>query len=119
MSASDNARRALGVIRIVNGTVALVAPKRLARRLGADATSDEILPYVFRMFGVRTVLIGRDLLRDEPTAVRSAPLVHASDMVAAVLATASGRLPRRTGAAIVAISAANTGLALIARGSSR
>jgi hypothetical protein len=119
MSASDNARRALGVIRIVNGTAALVAPKRLARRLGVDSTSGEILPYVFRMFGVRTVLIGRDLLRREPTAVRSAALVHASDTLAAVLATATGRVPRRAGAAMVAISAANTGLALVARGSTR
>ena len=121
MSTADKALRALGVIRIVNGTVALVAPGRLARRLGAGADSSEggVLPYVFRMFGVRTVLIGRDLLRKEPTAVRAAPLLHATDTVAALLATASRRVPRQASIAIVVISAANTVLALLARGRAR
>jgi len=107
------------VIRIVNGTVALVAPGRLAQRLGVEATAGGLLPYVFRMFGVRTVVIGRDLLRKEPAAVRSATLVHGCDTLAAVLATSTGRVPRRIGAVVVAISAANTALALLAQRSSQ
>jgi hypothetical protein len=73
--------------------------------------------YVFRMFGIRTVLIGADLLLQDSQrrhdAVRRAPLVHASDTVAAILAARSGQIPRG-GRVIVAISALNTLLAVVA-----
>ena len=113
------ARRLLGAIRIVNGSVALVAPGRLATRLGADPAESHALHYALRMFGVRTVLIGRDVFRGEPGAVRAAPFIHASDTVAAALAATSGKLPRRAGILITAISALNTALALAARRSER
>ena len=113
------ARRLLGAIRIANGSVALFAPAALAGRLGADPAESPALLYAFRMFGVRTVLIGRDLFRGEPRALRAAPLIHASDTVAAALAAASGKVPRRAGLLITAISALNTVLALAARRSGR
>ena len=113
------ARFLLGTIRIANGTVALLAPARLAERLGADPEQSPALLYALRMFGVRTVLIGRDLLRNDERAVRAAPFIHASDTVAAALAATSGKVPRRVGIAITAISALNTALALAARRSSR
>jgi len=113
------ARRLLATIRIVNGAAALLVPAQLARRLGTDPVEHPAVLYALRMFGVRTVLIGRDLWNDEPHAVRVAPLVHATDTAAAALAAATGRIPRRTGALITAISAFNTVLALLVRRSSR
>jgi hypothetical protein len=110
-----NARRLVAAIRIVNGTLGLLAPARLAARLGADPAESPALLYALRMFGVRTIVIGRDLWRGDPGAVRAAPLIHASDTVAAALAAASGRVPRRTAALITAISALNTLLALASR----
>lgn len=113
------ARRLLAAIRIANGSVALLAPGRLAERLGADPAENPALLYAFRMFGVRTVLMGRNLLRGDADAIRAAPLIHASDTIAAALAAASGKLPRRAGILIIAISALNTVLALVARRSER
>lgn len=115
MAGKAVARRLLGVIRIANGSAALLAPARLAARLGADPAESPALLYAFRMFGVRTVLIGRDVFRGEPRAIRAAPLIHASDTIAAALAAASGKMPRRAGLLITGISALNTVLALVAR----
>jgi hypothetical protein len=118
-NAHDYARVLLALIRLFNGGVALVAPQMLAGRLGVDAQANPGILYVFRMFGIRTVLIAADLLvrgeqrREE--AVRDAPLIHASDTVAAALAWRSGRLPAGAGATITTISAINTALALYAR----
>jgi hypothetical protein len=88
------ARVALAGIRLVNGTAGLVAPEKLAVRLGADP-EDPALLYALRLFGVRTVVIALDLLRREPTALRTAVPIHASDTVAAVLL--SRRLPVKQG----------------------
>ena len=118
MNGAVAARRLLGAIRIVNGSAALFAPATLAARLGADPENPALL-YAFRMFGVRTVLIGRDMFRGAPHALRAAPLIHASDTLAAALAAASGKVPRRAGTIITAISAFNTVLALAARRSER
>jgi hypothetical protein len=109
------ARRLLAAVRIANGSAALLAPGRLARGLGADPGASPALVYALRMFGVRTIVIGRDLWRGDAHAIRAAPLIHASDTVAATLAAASGKVPRRTAALIVAISALNTVLALASR----
>jgi hypothetical protein len=119
MTGSVAARRLLAAIRVANGAAALLAPARLAERLGADPAENPALLYVFRMFGVRTIVMGRDLFRGEPHAVQAAPLVHASDTIAAALAAASGKLPRRAGVLIVGISALNTALAVAARRDSR
>jgi hypothetical protein len=116
---ADVARVVLGAIRLANGTAALLTPGRLALRLGSDPAENPALLYALRMFGARTIVIGCELFaRDEQVraqAVRVAPLIHASDTAAAVLAAASGRVPRRAGSLITCISAANTALALLAR----
>lgn len=119
MRTARAARNALALIRIANGALAVAVPGRLAARLGVDAAEQPALLYVFRMFGVRTVLVGRALLRGDEEAVRAAPLVHASDTVAAALAARTGKLPPRAGALITAISAFNTLLAVVQRRGAR
>ena len=115
---ADLARILLACIRLFNGLAALFVPQQLAHRLGIDTDENPAALYVFRMFGIRTVLIALDLLagpgprRDQ--ALRVAPLIHASDTVAAILAAQTGKLPQPTGRLVVVISAVNTALALIA-----
>jgi hypothetical protein len=74
--------------------------------------------YPFRMFGIRTILIGADLLARDPAvrrhALRAAIVVHASDTVSAFATGASGGLPRRAARVTTAISALNVALALLA-----
>lgn len=115
----DYARIALGCIRLLNGGVALIAPQLLATRLGIDPRTTPAALYVFRMFGIRTVLIAADLLiasgQRRTDAVSQAPIIHASDTIAAAIAMFSGRLPGNSGLMITLISAVNTGLALYAR----
>src|SRR5437588_8241218 len=95
------ARVLLGCIRLINGGLALVAPQFLCRNIGIDPNATPAAPYVFRMFGIRTVLIAFDLLfatgHDLTRAIKLGPLIHASDTVAAALAAATGGLPARSG----------------------
>jgi hypothetical protein len=115
----DYARIALGLIRLFNGGVALLAPQLLAGRLGIDSRATPAALYVFRMFGIRTVLIALDLLiesdKRRADAINQAPVIHASDTIAAGLAMLSGRMPGKSGVMITVISAINTALALYAR----
>lgn len=71
------------------------------------------------MFGIRTVLIGAELLMPEGKirdhAIRNAVIIHATDATAALLAGLSGQVPRRSGVMIVLISTFNTVLALLMR----
>lgn len=113
MRLADSARVALVAVRLVNGTLGVLAPAVLARRLVTDVEPDAALLYALRMFGVRTVVIAIELFRREPTAVRTAAAIHASDTVAAALL--ARRLPPRQGALVVGISATNTALALVAQ----
>ena len=119
MRVARAARKTLAAIRIANGTLALAAPERLAARLGVVADEQPALLSALRMVGVRTILIGRDLWQGDERAVRAAPLVHASDTVAAALAARSGKLPPRAGALITGISALNTLLAVVQRRAAR
>ena len=64
----DIARTALGAIRIVNGALALLAPRWLARRLGAEPDAERSVVYALRLFGIRTVLLGADLWRRDDQA---------------------------------------------------
>ena len=113
----DYARLALAWIRLFNGTAALVAPGFLARQIGIDPNANPGIKYVFRMFGVRTVLIGLDLLLQSgerrADSLRGAVIIHASDTLAAFLASLSSRFPKRA-RFIVVVSAINTALAVIA-----
>lgn len=117
------ARGTLAAIRIVNGAAALFAPAVLAHRLGGRSTAAEESLYALRLFGIRTILIGRDLIsKDEAVrreALRIAPLIHGSDVLAASFLARSGQLPRAQGRLLVTISAVNLGLCLLARGLSR
>jgi len=117
--APEYARMLLAAIRILNGVLALVAPQVLARRVGIDPDRSSASLYFMRMFGVRTIFIGADLLLKKGDAraetVRTAAFIHGSDTLSAALAALSGQLPRGAGLMITAISAVNTGLALYAR----
>ncbi|GAC1314494.1 MAG: hypothetical protein NVSMB2_04030 [Chloroflexota bacterium] len=112
------ARVALAFIRLINGGLALLAPAFLAQRVGANPETDVGISYAFRMFGIRTVLVGLDLFAEDSAvrshAVQQAVPIHASDTVAAFLAARSGRLGS-TGPLLVAISAMNTVLAFLAQ----
>jgi hypothetical protein len=115
----DKARVTLAVIRLINGSLGLLVPGFLIRRLGGDPATSTTAKYALRMFGVRTVILGADLIRPagpvRDHAVQTAPIVHASDTVAAALLGIKGNVPRRVTVMTVAISACNTVLAFIAR----
>jgi hypothetical protein len=113
------ARITLSAIRLFNGIVALFAPAVLLRRLGVDPETNRAAFYALRMFGVRTVLIGAQLLlRNEGLrahSLRVAPVVHLLDTAAALIAGAQGHLPRRAATTAALISTVNTVLAVIAQ----
>jgi hypothetical protein len=114
---SGAARVTLAGIRIANGTLGLFAPDVLSKKLDVGESAAP-MGYPFRMFGIRTILIGLDLLSSDRTvrrhAVREAVWVHASDTVSAVVTGVTGGLPRKGAVAATAISAINTGLAVLA-----
>jgi hypothetical protein len=116
---ADAARITLGVVRLTNGTLGLLVPRVLVGRIERGRSPSPAATYAFRMFGVRTILLGCDLLvREGPELRRSldrAPLVHGSDTLTATLLTVGGHVPRRSGLLLVAVSATNTTLALLAR----
>lgn len=120
MDAQTVARYSLAGIRLVNGVAALLAPRLVARRLGADP-SRPALVYVLRMFGVRTVVIGIELLLPKDPeqlerSLRTGTFIHASDALSAACAGCEGLLSARAATAATAISTVNTALALVARG---
>jgi hypothetical protein len=110
---------ALALIRMGNGSLALMAPKLLLTRLGVDAETNRAAVYGLRMFGIRTVLIGLDLLSSDndarDRAVRMAPLIHVSDTVGAVIAGVHGDLPKRSAVMATAVSSLNVVLSMLAR----
>ena len=112
------ARVALAGIRIVNGSMALVAPSFLTRRIGIDPSDNQAACYVFRMFGIRTVVIGIELILPDGevrrAAVRVAPVIHAADTASAVIAGLTRQVPPRPALVATMISATNTLLALSA-----
>ncbi len=116
--AHNYARVTLAGIRLFNGVAALFVPAALARRLGVEPESNPAALYALRLFGVRTVLIGAQLLlRDggvRAHSLRVAPAVHALDATAALIAGERGQLPRRAATTAAIISTVNTVLAIIA-----
>jgi hypothetical protein len=108
----------LAVIRIVNGVVGLVAPQLFITRFDPGARPSAAAIYAFRLFGIRTVLIGLDLLGDGPhvpRAVRAAPLIHGSDVATVVALGVRGAIPPDTAKVTTAISALNLLLAIAAQ----
>jgi hypothetical protein len=120
-AAGDLARYALAGVRLVMGSTALLAPSVMARRLGANPDQHAPAGYILRLFGIRTLIIGAELLMASGPrrehAVRVAPIIHASDTVAALLAGRQGQLPRGAANTAAVISGLNTLLALVARAS--
>ena len=121
MSTSIAARRSgqiLAVVRIVNGTLGLLAPQVLLRRLSPDDQAARAGMYPFRMFGIRTILLGIELLTADDASrrrlTRLAILIHASDTVSAVVSGIRGDLPPRAAVATTLISSGNTALAILA-----
>ncbi|MFG2934359.1 hypothetical protein [Streptomyces sp. NPDC048282] len=106
----------LAGIRLFNGVTGLLAPELLVRRLDPDREPPSpAAVYAFRLFGIRTILLGLDLLtnRDERLRedLRDGVLIHGSDTATAATLGLSGRLPPRTAALTTLVSAANTVLA--------
>jgi hypothetical protein len=117
---SQASRYALAGIRVANGAAALVAPAASATRLGVDpGPQGGALLYVLRLFGIRTIISGAELVAQRGEALdkvhAAGALMHASDALAAGLAGVRHQLPPRTARRLVAISTINLTLALIAR----
>jgi hypothetical protein len=117
--ARDVARYALASIRLFNGTVALLAPTMLAQRLGVKPDAAPAGAYVLRLFGIRTILIGVELLvldgDDLDRCLRNGVLIHASDAISAATAGARKQLPAAAAATATGISTVNVLLAVAAR----
>jgi hypothetical protein len=107
----------LGCIRLFTGTSGLLLTRLSARRLGVDPDANPAPIYPLRMFGVRTMILGAELLfGDEAARRRSARLgiaIHASDTTAAALGGLRGHLPPRVAIPLTAISTLNTTLAML------
>jgi hypothetical protein len=116
-SKGDTARVLLAGVRLTMGSAGLLVPDLVIRRLAIDPASQPAMRYPLRMFGIRTVLIGADLLTDDHPrrhqAELLAPVVHGSDTIAAFLARQRGDLPAPAGTMATAISAVNLVLSLV------
>ncbi len=116
--AGQVARCALAGIRVVNGAVALLAPGFIIRRFGESPEEDSAAVYGLRMFGVRTVLIGFDLIALSGAPRRrtlgQAVIIHASDTASVAALGLTGRVKPRTAVMLTLVSATNTGLAVTA-----
>ena len=119
MSRSELPVVALGLVRLANGLLALFAPALMLRALGSSQSDSPPATYILRMFGIRTVYLGLDLLAASPAhrrdALQRAPVIHATDALAALTAGITRQLPPRSAATTVAISSVNLALALVAR----
>jgi hypothetical protein len=117
--ARSSAHLALALIRFVNGALALLAPRTLARRIGVDVDHSPGILYFERMFGIRTVLIALELVTGDrertARAIRVGRVIHATDAIGAALAGLRGNLTRRAAIMTTAISLVNLALALLAR----
>jgi hypothetical protein len=117
----EGARIVLALVRIVNGSLGLLAPGVISRPLveGDDRETREPAHYPFRLFGIRTVIIGAELLSKDvevrARAVRIAFPIHATDTASAALGGLLGELPAKSAVRLTALSGANTLLALLAR----
>ncbi len=110
---------ALGLVRLANGLLALFAPAFMLRALGSSQAGSPPATYLLRMFGIRTVFLGLDLLTGSPDrkreAAQRAPIIHATDALAALTAGVTRQLPLRAAAVTVGISSLNLALAVVAR----
>jgi hypothetical protein len=114
----EAARFALAGIRILNGSLALIAPDVIIGRFDEQPASDNAAKYGLRMFGIRTVLLGVDLvtLRGRPLrrALGQAVIIHGTDTATAALLGVTGHVKPRTAVPLTLISMTNTVLAITA-----
>lgn len=119
MKLGDVTRTALACVRIFNGALGLFAAGRMAKSLGGELGDDKRFVYPARMFGIRTLVLGVDLLTLKPgdasarRVLRQAVLIHATDTAAALYAAKRGELPAKAAKLTTIISAVNTGLAVV------
>lgn len=117
------ARLALATIRITVGSTALFVPRAFARSLEVDPDIHPAVIYVSRMFGIRTIFIGTDILvRDEALrtmALRTGVVIHLSDATAAAIAGARRQIPRSAAVRAMLLSSLNAGLAVVAHRGTR
>jgi hypothetical protein len=116
---ATTARYALGGIRLVNGALGLLAPTVIIRRFGDDdPASNPAAIYGLRLFGIRTVLIGADLIRlhgrDLDRALAVAPIIHATDTATVLALQRSKKLSPERARPLALISGVNTLLAVVA-----
>jgi hypothetical protein len=95
------ARRSFGPVRLVEGVLALAAPRLLLGRLVTDPEQDPSGSYPFRLFGVRSVPIGADRLiltgdRAGPES-KVAVAIQATDTAKPATRLLTGHLPWRAG----------------------
>ena len=110
----DHARIALATIRLVNGAMALLAPRFMLRRLGAGPGTNQVAVYPLRMFGIRTVVLGVELLSGGSMQQKGkvGVVIHAADAASAITAGLRRQLPPRVAVVAAGISVTNTALAL-------
>ena len=113
------ARIALGGVRVLAGTTGLLAPAMIINRFGdSDPTANPAAIYGLRLFGVRTVVLGADLIRLRGEAlrhaVRSALLIHAGDTATVLLLLRNKQLSPELARPLALISGLNTVLAATA-----
>ena len=107
--------KALTGIMLVNGTLGVLAPRFLIRRLGVKPELQPGMVYVFRMFGIRTVFIAVAMVirpDDRERLLREGIVVHATDAGAALAAALLGQLPSRPALMVAGVSTLNTCLAV-------
>jgi hypothetical protein len=137
----DHARVALAAIRLANGALALLAPGVMLRRFEAGQEANpgtapdpgRVAVYPLRMFGIRTVVLGIQLLASgsgqrtgslpQNGSVRHGGslrqqgkvgiVIHACDAASAITAGLRRQLPARVAVVAAAISVTNTALAWI------
>jgi hypothetical protein len=108
----------LATIRLGTGTGGLLFPRQLAARIGVELDAHDPAVYLLRLFGIRTVLIGADLLLvhgdERNRALRTGVVIHLSDAWSAAAAGVRQQLPRRPAVMATVISTINAGLAVAA-----
>ncbi|MFE7543287.1 GMC oxidoreductase [Streptomyces platensis] len=91
---------ALAGVRLFNGVTGLLTPALLIRRLDPGRELSPAAVYAFRLFGIRTVLLGLDLLANRGERLREdlreGVLIHGSDTATATMLGIRGQVPPRT-----------------------
>lgn len=114
-SSADVARVLLAGIRLTMGSAGLLAPGLVIRRLDIDPATQPGMRCPLRVFGIRTVLIGAELLTPD-TRRRG----HAEQLApSSTAATRSRRSPPGAGAMATGISAVDLVLSLVNLGARR